>query len=292
MKSQLMFLGSFLSLGAALYLGYWMIYMKDSTASEKQEPQVLTAVMTFGRTIHSGDIVSHKSAKWRDYSKKDLSPDMVTKKNIADQALSFFSVARDIGSGKPVRIQDIIWPTDPKYLENTLRAGKNALFVFFDTESNMASTLRPGSYIDIVFTGAAGSDQTAKSNVYSKIVAEDIRVLDARNIRLPSEFTRQKYNRNYGSWLTLEVDTHEARVLTQAQKRGVLTPLLKSGASTRNKNVAVKMPFEFLLPGRVSGKLAKLNLPETVQRTVIVQRANQIEMISRSDVLVRERSND
>ena len=102
----------------------------------------------------------------------------------SDFSVLWFAISSTLG--EPVTLQDVLRPGDRGFLAKLLKPGTRAISINVDAESGVSSLIRPGDYVDVVFTQEIDKADLDKADLahraystLSETVLHNVRIIAA-----------------------------------------------------------------------------------------------------------------
>jgi Flp pilus assembly protein CpaB len=180
------------------------------TTVEAPERAPSIQIMVANRDLTPGERLAEGDVSWRVLAPEDSSPSLIARDPLIEQWQSEAIVVREVAEGENVNRLDIAWPTEDPEGTQTLDTVKGKMAVPYNLTGNAATVqfLRPGHYIDIIFT----SESELGFGTMSFVLLKDIRVL---GVEKTGDFERRG-----DVDVFLEMSAREAEIFSYALQSG------------------------------------------------------------------------
>ncbi|MBQ0960305.1 Flp pilus assembly protein CpaB [Ideonella sp. 4Y11] len=259
-----------LLLGLAIALGVGAVYLSNDLIhsrlaqleEESRRGRVMVSVVVAKRDLDRGEPISAEVMAIREVPKEFVHQNAVLPKQFGDFERQRLTL--------PIKRGEVLLPMHAEgggqyVFSATLKKGQRAMTVEVDSVNSISGMLKPGDFIDLVYSGRAAAPQGAERDeeltlpLLSKV---PVLATDQRVSRR-DDGTESSY-----STITLEVSPEEADRIIVARAAGRLTALLRnpddtdpnrtpvmSGASLIGQRPAeaVRRSVEFIVGGQGGG---------------------------------------
>jgi pilus assembly protein CpaB len=231
-KTRIAVLG--LAIGSAVlaaYLAKGFINTKPKTEVVAVNTVPTNDVLVALKDVQMGDKLTPSHIGWQSWPEKSVTAQMITKANNPD-ALATMADARArvaIYEGEPIIDKKLVLPNQNGFMSAILPKGMRAISVRISEETGAGGFILPNDRVDVILTRKR--DEGGLTN--SETVLTDVRVLAIDQTFRQDEETNQVVVAKRTA--TLELDPHQAEVVSMAESAGQLSLALRSIAENDGK---------------------------------------------------------
>jgi pilus assembly protein CpaB len=186
------------------------------------------------KDVQMGDKLEAGHIGWQSWPEKAVTAQMITKASNPDAA-SNFAQARaraEIFEGEPILEKKLVLPNQNGFMSAILPKGMRAVSVRISEETGAGGFILPNDRVDVILTRKR--DEGGLTN--SETVLTDVRVLAIDQTFRQDEETNQTVVAKRTA--TLELDPHQAEVVSMIESAGLLSLALRSIAENDGKPLA------------------------------------------------------
>jgi len=228
-----------LAIGAAIfaaYLAQGFMGAKPKTDVVEVSTAPTTDILVALKDVQMGDKLAGGRVGWQSWPDNAVSAQMITKANDPDAA-SKLEQARarvTIFEGEPILEKKLVMPNQNGFMSAILPKGMRAISVRVSEETGAGGFILPNDRVDVILTRKR--DEAGVSTAESETVLTDVRVLAIDQTFRQDEETNQVVVAKRTA--TLELDPHQAEVVSMAETAGLLSLTLRSIAENDGKALA------------------------------------------------------
>lgn len=227
-KAQIAVLGiAAISGGAAFILTSTETPPTPADVAEPSSPPPLDQVLVVTHDLAYGAEIVDTDVSWIDWPKASIPPGAIAKSANPDavQDLRSSYVRVPLSTGEPVRRERLVKGVAAGILSTMLSPGKRAVAIDVSLNSTAGGFILPNDHVDVVstFRDAEAPKGSGRESYGSEVILRNVRVLAIGQ-------TLEKKGAEpvaAGTTATLELDPHEAELITVAQRSGQLTLFLR-----------------------------------------------------------------
>jgi pilus assembly protein CpaB len=200
--------------------------MRTPERSVIQAERIDAAQVLVARTdIGLGQMSNETSFRWQDWPKDGLNQNFVTASKRPNAMQEFIgAIARaPLLAGEPITETKLIKPGAGGVLAAILPAGMRAVSTKITEQSAAGKLILPNDRVDVIVTQRRRSDSGSEA-VISETILRDVRVL-AIGQQIEAKEGRKNAE---GNVATLQLNSREAELLTEANSRGEVSLALRS----------------------------------------------------------------
>jgi pilus assembly protein CpaB len=218
-----------LAIGAALfaaYLAQGFMGTKPKTDVVEVNTTPTTDVLVAQKDIQMGDKLAGSHIGWQTWPANAVTAQMITKASDPDAA-SNMTKARArvmIFEGEPIIEKKLVLPDQNGFMSAILPKGMRAISVRISEETGAGGFILPNDRVDVILTRKR--DEAGVSSADSETVLTNVRVLAIDQTFRQDEETNQVVVAKRTA--TLELDPHQAEVVSMAETAGQLSLALRS----------------------------------------------------------------
>jgi pilus assembly protein CpaB len=226
-----------IALGCALMAVFLARNMGGQKPQEQQAEAVKVEtvdVLVAAKDIQMGQKLAQGTLVWRTWPKDNVQAAFITRDAKPD-AMAELEKARarlTIYQGETVLDKKLLLPGAGGFMSAILPKGMRAISVAISSRSSAGGFVLPDDRVDVILTRKidAGGVQAVKSET----VISNVRVL-AINQQFKQAADGESVAVDHGETATLELEPHQAEIVSQVQSSGELSLALRSIAETDGK---------------------------------------------------------
>jgi pilus assembly protein CpaB len=229
-----------LAIVAALLAAYLAKGFLGNRPTKNEVVEVNTApttdVLVALKDVQMGDKLAGGHVGWQPWPDNAISPQMITKASNPD-AVTTMEQARArvaIFEGEPIIEKKLVLPNQNGFMSAILPKGMRAISVRISEETGAGGFILPNDRVDVILTRKR--DEGGVPVADSETVMTDVRVLAIDQTFRQDEETNQVVVAKRTA--TLELDPHQAEVVSMAETAGLLSLALRSIAENDGKALA------------------------------------------------------
>ncbi len=193
-------------------------------------PPTKVAVLAAAHPIRAGSLLKPEDFAAKEIPQTERLPDMSVDSQETRRSLSGAMVRRSLPAGEPIRMADVIRPSDHGFLAAALDAGMRAVTVGVDATSGATGLISPGDRVDLILTQTI---QEPSLPLGRRVVAETV-LSDVRVIAIDQQLVQGAETNNNDSQartVTVEVSEDQAERVSVATRLGKLSLAIRSAGS-------------------------------------------------------------
>jgi pilus assembly protein CpaB len=230
-----------LAIGSAVLAAYLASGFLTREAPKTEVVAVNTVatsdVLVALKDVQMGERLGGGQVGWQSWPERSVTPQMITKAVNPNAALTYEQArARsDIFEGEPIIEKKLVLQSQNGFMSAILPKGMRAVSVRISEETGAGGFILPNDRVDVILTrkaDEAGADRLANSET----VLTDVRVL-----AIDQTFRQDKDSEQVvvaKRTATLELDPHQAEVVSMVETAGLLSLSLRSIAENDGKPLA------------------------------------------------------
>ena len=211
-----------------------VISKKPEQKTEVVNTVQTTDVLVAGKDIHMGEKFAAGSLSWRAWPKDNVLPSMITK-DAAPNALTEFAEARArlaVYEGETILDKKVVKPGSSGFMSAILPKGMRAIAVSISSKSSAGGFILPDDRVDVILT--KNVDGGGAKTVKSETVISNVRVLAVNQVYRQAAQGEEVTVK--GETATLELQPHQAEIISMVQSSGELSLALRSIAENDGKS--------------------------------------------------------
>lgn len=225
--------------GAALSVVWLRLPQVTTVQRSTVRPVATVTVLVAARPLSRGTLLRPDDMKWRQVLEAEVGPADIVRGGANDKDFVGAVVRRPFRADDPLRVGDLVMPTDRDFLVAALAPGDRAVSINVNASTSDAGLILPGDYVDVILTQVFPAQATTDAGHRSvgETILRNVRVLatDQRvdtRAKLPSTGALAG-GAHVPKTITLEVTEKQARMLLVAEQLGRVQLVLRGaeGAS-------------------------------------------------------------
>lgn len=209
-------------------------------------PQAATQdVLVAAADLGQGQALTKDNIRWQPWPEAALNPGYISRASRPDavEALAGSLVRSRMVAGEPVRDEKLA-PLNAGFLSGLLPSGKRAVAVRITAENTAGGFILPNDRVDVLNTVAVPGQGEGQREHVSRTILRNVPVLaiDQTVDEKAKDDKSKSKTVVIGKTATLELDSHQAEILTAAEATGTISLALRSAADNSETPVAAAQP--------------------------------------------------
>jgi pilus assembly protein CpaB len=182
-------------------------------------PAVLTAL----HALPSGTLLRDGDIGWKEVPPSQIRPGQLLRSEVSETEYLGAITRRDFAEGEALTANDLVKPSDRRFLSAVLQPGKRAVSIQVDAPNSASGLVLPGDFVDVILTQNFGDNITSSANrSVGETVLHDIRVVaveqaTGERAEAPAKSGAEP---RIPKTISLEVNERDAQALLVAKELG------------------------------------------------------------------------
>jgi pilus assembly protein CpaB len=190
--------------------------------------------LTALHALPSGTLLRDGDIGWKEVPQNQIRPGQLLRSEVSDAEYLGAITRRDFAEGEALTANDLVKPSDRRFLSAVLQPGKRAVSIQVDAPNSASGLVLPGDFVDVILTQNFGDNITSSANrSVGETVLHDIRVVaveqaTGEKVAAPAKSGAGNAEPRIPKTISLEVNERDAQALLVAKELGKIHLAVRS----------------------------------------------------------------
>lgn len=187
MRSLVLFIGCSFCISLAAYFAVQIIWGSTATANAPELTTVFYPILQ--KEAQARDIIRLSDMTWVAQKSAREIPGLPARQRLEKLTEKVFGISKDYHKGEVLLAEDIIWPEDPDFIAQILRANYQAVAVHFPHEVSSNLSFGMGAFVDIYLTNLTAPVSDVNEDLGLPLqLAASLRIIGIRKNTQPDTY--------------------------------------------------------------------------------------------------------